>query len=132
LAKFLIPFGEQNFPSGYRLVQDNDPKHTSKSTKKFLNKRKINLWETPAQSPVRNRPLKDDIFIIYLIKGSESNRTCLGVRKVAKPRTIQELKEAILAFWTTKLTNQLCNKYIDHVYKVIPAVIKKKGQASGY
>ena len=36
-----------------------------------------------------------------------------------------ELKEAILDFWTTKLTNQLCNKYIDHVYKVIPAVIKK-------
>ena len=54
------------------------------------------------------------------------------VRKVAKPRTLQELKEAILAFWTTKLTNQLCNKYKDHVYKVIPAVIKQKGQASGY
>jgi hypothetical protein len=43
LANFLMPFGEQNFPSGYRLVQDNDPKHTSKSTKKFLKKRKINL-----------------------------------------------------------------------------------------
>jgi hypothetical protein len=87
LAKFLIPFGEQNFPSGYRLVQDNDPKHTSKSKKKFLNKRKINLWETPAQSPVRNRPLKDDIFIIYLIKGSESNRTCLGLSQMVRQKS---------------------------------------------
>ncbi len=83
----MILFGEQNFQSGYRLVQENDPNHTSKSTKKFLKKRKINLWETPAQSPVCKRALKDDIFIIYLIKGSESNRTCLGLSQMVRQKS---------------------------------------------
>jgi hypothetical protein len=53
----------------------------------FKKKRAINLWETPAQSPVRNRPLKDDIFIIYLIKGSESNRTCLGLSQMVRQKS---------------------------------------------
>jgi hypothetical protein len=52
LNDFFLPFTE-NFPCGYRLVQDNDPKHTSYSTKNFMRIRGINLLETPVESPVR-------------------------------------------------------------------------------
>ena len=51
-GNYLIPFGNEAFQGEYRLVQDNDPKHTSKSTKKFLRNRNINHWETPSENPV--------------------------------------------------------------------------------
>jgi hypothetical protein len=52
------------------------------------------------------------------------------IRTVVKPRTLAQLQEGILTFWKTKLTIALCNKYINHLYKVVPIVIEKKGKAS--
>jgi hypothetical protein len=53
----------------------------------FLKKRAINLWETPAQSPVRKRSFKVDFLLIYLIKGYESNRTCLGLSQMVRQKS---------------------------------------------
>ncbi len=52
LDRYLIPFTDEAFPNGFRLVMDNDPKHTSKSTKQYIKNRNINHWQTPPQSPV--------------------------------------------------------------------------------
>jgi len=50
----LIPFIKENYPDGHRLMQDNDPKHTSASTKEWMSKAGINWWHTPPESPDRN------------------------------------------------------------------------------
>ena len=52
------------------------------------------------------------------------------IRKKAKPRNQADLIHAIQTFWKSKLTINLCNKYIDHLYKVVPIVVEKKGEAS--
>jgi hypothetical protein len=48
----VMPFIREKFPFQHRLFMDNDPKHTSGSTKEFLFSNGINHVETPAQSPV--------------------------------------------------------------------------------
>jgi hypothetical protein len=56
----LLPFLNNTFPDGHRLVMDNDSKHVSKETKKWMEENEINHWPTPAQSPVIK------LFFIYL------------------------------------------------------------------
>ena len=47
----LLPFLRDTYPAGHRLMQDNDPKHTSKRVVKFLQEEGVNWWETPPDSP---------------------------------------------------------------------------------
>ena len=54
------------------------------------------------------------------------------LRKLWKPKTKEELIEGIRNFWRTRMTKVKCNKYIDHLEKVIPKVIERGGRASGY
>jgi hypothetical protein len=48
-----------------------------------------------------------------------------------KPCNQDELVDGIVDFWNG-LTVEVCNKYIDHLYKVVPKVIEKDGNASGF
>lgn len=57
----LLPFINENYVDGSRVIMDNDSKHVSRSTKAFFNKHSIAHFKTPAQSPVRN-------FEIYFYK----------------------------------------------------------------
>jgi len=51
LTQNYIPY----VPDGkWTLQMDNDPKHTSKSTKKFLSDNKIRVLDWPSQSPDLN------------------------------------------------------------------------------
>ena len=119
LGKHLIPFGEKKYPEGFRLMQDNDPKHVSESTKQFMKENKINHWVTPPESPDMN-PIEN--------LWAELKHY---IRKTKKPKNKQELIEGILEYWKT-VNIEKCNKYINHLYKVIPEVIRQQGQASGY
>ena len=51
LQQALIPFINQVYPSGHKLMQDNDPKHTSRYIQAFFEQRNINWWKTPPESP---------------------------------------------------------------------------------
>ena len=53
------------------------------------------------------------------------------IRREAKPTTKQELVDGINTFWTTVDENK-CHHYINHLKKVIPRVIEKQGDATGY
>ena len=48
-----------------------------------------------------------------------------------KPKTKQELIDGILQLWDN-VTVDKCNKYINHLNKVIPRVIVLEGAATGY
>ncbi len=50
------------------MQEDNDPKHTNKSTSEWLKKNKINVLELPSQSPDLNP-----------IESFAPNHTCLEV-----------------------------------------------------
>ena len=53
------------------------------------------------------------------------------LRSSYKPKNLHELKEGIQKFWLT-LTPDVCKCYINHLFKVIPKVVKEKGNPSGY
>lgn len=52
IRRSIIPFVRDQFPDGHRLYMDNDPKHTSRYTKLFLQMNEINHFKSPPQSPV--------------------------------------------------------------------------------
>jgi hypothetical protein len=49
----------------------------------------------------------------------------------AEPKTKDELCECIQEFWTTIMTVDLCNTYIDHIFKVVPVCVFMGGKATG-
>ena len=120
VRKWLKPFLLRVFPEGHRFQQDNDPKHTSKLAIQTFKDLKITWWKTPAESPDIN-PIEN---LWAELKGH--------IRKYAKPTTKDELIQAINTFWSTKVTPEKCRKYISHVHKVLPKVLERQGQASGY
>jgi len=54
LNQFLVPFVQTVYPHGHKFMQDNDPKHTSRHSKRFFEEKGINWWPTPPESPDAN------------------------------------------------------------------------------
>lgn len=79
----------------------------------------ITWWKTPAESPDCN-PMENMFAEMkwYL-------------RAKVKPKTLRGLVHGIKKFWRT-VDIEKCNRYIDHLYKVIPAVVAKNGFPTGY
>ena len=71
LSVSILPFVRSKMPYGHKFFMDNDPKHTSKSTKQFMLLNNINHFETPPQSPdlmpIEMVCLIIDYFIKYAI-----------------------------------------------------------------
>ena len=53
------------------------------------------------------------------------------LRRETKPKIKDELVNGILQFWTT-VTAAKCQRYISHLNKVIPEMIKVQGEATGF
>ena len=119
LKNYLVPFIQTVYPESHRFMQDNDPKHVSRSTIQFMNDENINYWPTPPESPDLN-PIEN------LWAGLKRY-----IRKTKKPRNKQQLIEGIKESWRDHVTPELCNKYINHLMNVLPIVIKKNGAATG-
>ena len=47
----LVPFVNDVYPEGHKLMQDNDPKHVSNDAKAWMAENNINWWKTPPESP---------------------------------------------------------------------------------
>ena len=92
---------------------------SGKLAKQFLADNNINYWPTPAESPDLN-PIE---MLWHELK-------CF-LRRVVKPSNEEELVRGIKQFWDG-VTPGKCAKYINHLQKVIPAVISREGRASGH
>lgn len=112
------PFLEKYMPDGY-LQQDNAPCHTSLSTRTHFQQNGIKLFATPPESPDLN-PIEN---LWHELKDY--------LRMSVKPRNKEELIAGIQSFWLT-ITPQKCQKYIGHLKKVVPKVLKVGGEATGY
>lgn len=118
LQQTLLPFIQEKCPDS-RFMQDNDPKHTSRIAREFFMTNNINWWRTPAESPDMN-PIEN---LWHELKEF--------IRREVKPRNKDELVNGITRFWATVDTYKCC-RYINHLNKVLPAVIEKRGDATGY
>ena len=115
----LVPLLDTVYSVGHRFQQDNDPKHTSRYAKDYIEEKGINWFKTPASSPELN-PIE---LIWHALK------YLLHIEY--KPKNLSELKSGNKQYWAT-LTPCICKKYVSHLKKEIPKVIEVQGLPSGY
>ncbi|KAK3532558.1 hypothetical protein QTP86_024138 [Hemibagrus guttatus] len=100
------------------LQQDNDPKHTSKSTSEWLKKNKMKTLEWPSQSPDLNR-----IEMLW--------HDLKKVVHARKPSNVAELQQFCKDEWA-KIPPQRCNRLIASYGKRLIAVVAAKGGPTSY
>ena len=103
------------YPNGHRLMQDNDPKHTSGYATQWMVDNGVNWWKTPPESPDIN-PIEN---LWHELKEY--------IRRKVKPKIKQEM--AFLpsgTLWTGKSANSTTHvlAVIGHLRKVLPKIIE--------
>lgn len=117
LSRYAIPSGLRLHGQGFVMQQDNDPTHTSKLCKNFLQKKAeagvLELLEWPSQSP--------DINPIELIWEEMDRRI-----KKKRPTSLPGLEKIIREVWA-EMTPDVFLKLIDRLPRVLQAVIQAEG-----
>lgn len=117
-ASSLLP----DFPARNDLIfqQDNDPKHTSRVSKKWFSDNSISLLDWPAQSPDLN-PIENLWSIVTRRIG----------RRETPPKSVAELWQVVRDEWS-KIEVSACQNLICSMPRRIEAVIKAKGGHTNY
>ena len=119
LKRSVMPsVGKLNLGDRWTLQQDNDPKHTSKSTKAWLRNKSWNVLEWPSQSPGLN-----------LIENLRWNlKKAVAARK---PSNINELEAFAREEWA-KIPIERCKKLVSTYLKRLLEVIKAQRCSTKY
>ena len=54
VEEVMLPYAEENMPLRWWFQQDNDPKHTAKSVRRYFDEKMIPVLSWPSQSPDLN------------------------------------------------------------------------------
>ncbi len=100
---------------------DNDPKHASTKFHQFLLENGLVHFPSPPQSP----DITSGIECVW-------HELKHFLNSYYKPRNKEELLAGILEFWKEKLSIDQCNRYINHKFKTVPAIVLNGGYATGY
>ena len=102
----------------WTLQHDNDPKHTSKSTKDWLKTKKWRVLEWSSQSP--------DLNPIEMLWGDLKRAV-----HARNPSNISQLKEFCIEEWG-KLSSDRCQRLVNGYKKRLTEVISAKGGNTSY
>lgn len=118
LKNHILPHLRSNMPEDSLFQHDNDPKHTSRLVRSFLEEENIHVLEWPAQSPDLN-PIEN----LWDLVDRE-------IRK-RKPSNCTELMERIRSEWD-QISPDLLVSLVDSMPNRLRAVIATKGYATKY
>lgn len=93
--------------------------HQVRAAQQFFATHNINWWRIPPESPDMN-PIEN---LWHELKEF--------IRREVKPRSKDELIEGIELFWDSVDIHK-CQRYIDHLKKVLPRAIEVGGEPTGY
>ena len=119
LVRQMVPSARALFPDGnYVFQQDNDPKHTAKINKAYIERRRIPSMDWPSQSPNLN-PI-------------ENLWSILDTRlKHRRPQSSEELFQMLLAGWR-ELPVDLLTTLADSMVNRVRDCIENDGWATKY
>src|SRR5713226_1137107 len=122
LEDHLVPSIEESgiFEEEAIFQQDNEPKHTSKKAKKWMEDHNISLLDWPPQSPDLN-PIE------CLWKHIKSELT----KYPTQPKGVWEIWERVAEVWD-KIRPEVCQDLIESMPRRVQAVIKAKGGDTKY
>jgi len=98
---------------------DNAPCHAAKSVSQFLDRHKIQVLDWPGNSPDLN-PI-ENLWNVIKRKVRAKN-----------PKTVDELKQAIVQVWVRDITPDYCRKLVHSMPKRISEVKKNHGFPTKY
>lgn len=119
LQEKMLPHAREKMPQQWIFQHDNDPKHTSKLVKGFLEQEGVNVMQWPAQSPDLN-PIEN----LWEIVNRKVNRE-------SAHRDPNKLYQAINEAWSAIPMNIIEN-LISSMPKRCSEVLKNRGYATKY
>ena len=114
----MLPSASRLTGRRFTFQHDNDPKHTAKRVKAFLEQKHVRVLEWPPQSPDLN-PIEH--------MWDELERQ----RPHDPPSNKQQLKDTLQRTWNA-IGQETCAKLVDSMPRRLLAVIKAKGGPTKY
>jgi hypothetical protein len=118
LQNQLLPAVQNMYGGGWRLQQDNDPKHTSRVAKKFIAENHIDAMEWPSNSPDLN-PIEN---MWHLVKNNVEKRM---------PQDTKELSRFMVEEWDA-IPQTVVNNLIASMSRRCELVLEQNGDRIPY
>lgn len=116
LRNEMLPFAEEEMPLSWQFMHDNDPKHSSRLVKTWLQENSVTILEWPSQSPDLN-PIE---HLWGILKSKIGHQ---------KSKNLNELWEKVKNAWYSIPT---CLNLVESMPRRCQAVINAKGSTTKY